>query len=189
MVERLIKTAMKKPNIKGTLPPFVNAKLLIDELEEHFGFLQWGSKRIIFPLAIFYIVAGLIFGEHILGSLLMALVIFLYTNFLPDLDTFFPYNNNKKNEVSSTKKRIALFFAPAVIYYLLSRKLTPWDLGKDKPFHNARAMLEFSIFLFVLGVFLYFSWLKAFFFMLFGLCGYFVHLVIDKKITVLKIKR
>lgn len=187
MVKRLIKEAIKKSAVKEVLPSFVNAKLVLDELEEHGGFIRWGAKRIILPLAIFYILIGLVFGEHVLGSLLMGLVVFLYSNFLPDLDTFFPHNDNKKNEVSAVKKRIALFFAPAVVYYILSRKLTHWDLGKDKPFHNSRALLEFSAFLFFFGLLLYFSALKALFFMVFGFCGYFMHLTIDNRVSVIKI--
>lgn len=186
MVERLVKEAIKKRGVREVLPPFVNSRLLVKELGEHFGFLKWGSKRIILPLAVFYVGVGLFFGEHVLGSLLMALVVFLYTNFLPDLDAFFPHSAGKKSEVSAFKKRIALFFAPAVIYYILSRKQAPWDLGRDKPFHNVRSLTELSVFLLFAGLLLYFSLLKAFFFMLFGACGFFIHLVIDNRVSLLK---
>jgi len=57
-----------------------------------------------------------------------------------------------------------------------------------KPFHNTRALLEFGIFLLFFGSLLYFSALKAFFFMLFGFSGYCTHLAIDGKIGWIKIK-
>ncbi len=189
MVERLVKNALKKPALKNALPGFINAKLVIDELAEHSGFLGWGFKRIMLPLAIFYVILGFLLGEHVLGSLLMGIIIFLYANFLPDLDTFFQFTNNKNNEVGTAKKRIALFLAPLVIYYILSRRQKGWGLGKDKPFHNVRALLEFSVFLMILGSILYFSFLKAFFFMIFGFSGYCTHLLIDGKISWIKIKR
>ncbi|MDO8634023.1 MAG: hypothetical protein Q7K34_01890, partial [archaeon] len=188
MVRRLVKNALKKPTLKNALPPFINAKLVVDELAEHSGFIRWSFKRIILPLAIFYVAAGFLLGEHVLGSLLMGIVVFLYANFLPDLDTFFPHANDKSNKVSAVRKRIALFFAPLIIYYILSGKQKSWDLGKDKPFHNTRALLEFSVFLFILGSLLYFSFLKAFFFTLFGFCGYCIHLIIDGRIIIIKLK-
>lgn len=189
MVERLVKRTLKKPNLKNALPYFINAKLIVDELAEHSGFIAWGFKRILLPLAIFYVVAGFLLGEHVLGSLLMGIVVFLYANFLPDLDAFFQHPSDKNKEVSAVRKRIALFFAPIIIYYILSKGQKHWDLGKDKPFHNTRALLEFSWFLFFFGTLLYFSFLKAFFFMLFGFCGYCIHLIIDDKISIIKIKR
>ena len=189
MVRRLVKNALKKPALKNALPHFINAKLVVDELTEHSGFMKWSFKRIILPLTVFYVVAGFLLGEHVLGSLLMGIVVFLYANFLPDLDTFFPHSNDKSNKVSVVRKRIALFFAPVLIYYILSEGHKPWDLGKNKPFHNTRSLLEFSCFLFFFGSLLYFSFLKAFFFMLFGFCGYCIHLIIDGKINIIKIKR
>lgn len=190
MVRRLVKDVLKKPALKNALPGFINARLVVDELAEHSGFLGWGFKRIVLPLAAFYVVVGFFLGEHVLGSLLMGIVVFLYANFLPDLDTFFRFTNNKNNEVGAVKKRIALFLTPLLIYYILSRRgQKNWDLGKDKPFHNRRALLEFSVFLLFFGSLLYFSLLKAFFFMLFGFCGYCVHLIIDEKINWIKIKK
>lgn len=189
MVRRLVKNALKKPALKNALPHFINAKLVVDEIAEHSGFIKWSLKRIVLPLTAFYVAAGFLLGEHVLGSLLMGIVVFFYANFLPDLDAFFSHTNDKNNEVSAVRKRIALFFAPLVIYYILSGKQKSWDLGKNKPFHNTRALLEFSGFLFFFGIVLYFSFLKAFFFMLFGFCGYCIHLIIDEKISVIKIKR
>src|SRR3989344_829232 len=189
MVERLVKNALKKPALKNALPGFINAKLVVDELAEHSSFLGWGFKRIVLPLAVFYVIIGFLLGEHVLGSLLMGIVIFLYANFLPDLDAFFQFTNDKNNEVGMVKKRIALFLAPLVIYYILSRRQKGWDLGKDKPFHNVGALLEFSVFLLIFGSLLYFSFLKAFFFMVFGFSGYCTHLLIDEKISGIKIKR
>ena len=80
------------------------------------------------------------------------------------------------------KKRITLFFAPVIIYYLLSRKARPWDLGSSKPFHSRKALLEFTAFLFAFGFILYFSILNAIFFALFGFLGFLMHLIVDDQL-------
>ena len=64
------------------------------------------------------------------------------------------------------------------------KKSKQWDLGLKKLFHNKKAMLEFSIFLFVFGFILYFSTLKAFFFSLFGLLGFLTHLLVDNQLNI-----
>ena len=181
MVKKLIKAAMKKSNAEKFLPRIAVPEKIIDEVSEHFGTVRWGLKRIILPLAAFYVIVGFVLGEHVLGALFTGLVVFLYASFLPDLDAFFP-NSSKRAKVSGTKKRIALFFTPIVIYYILSKKTKQWNLGSEKPFHNKKAMLEFTFFLFALGLILYFSVLKAFFLALFGFLGFLTHLIADNRL-------
>jgi len=180
MVKKIISRAMKKSNAESFLPKFANAKKVIEEIAEHFNFLKWAGRRIILPVAVFYVLAGLFFQEHVLGALFTSFLVFLYSNFLPDLDSFFSHAEGKK--ANAVEKRLVLFFAPVYIYYLLSRKIKPLSLGSSKPFHNKKAMLEFTIFLFVFGAIIYFSLLKAFFLALFGLLGFLTHLTVDKQL-------
>jgi len=190
MMDRLIEKALKKGRVKSFLPNFASGKKILEEAAEHFGFVQWGTKRIVLPLAVFYLIVGFFLQEHVLGSLLLAFLVFLYANFLPDLDAFFSGRGGKNiRKTGKFEKRIALFFAPLVIYYLLSRKLKQWDLGSEKPFHSKRALFEFSFFLFLFGLLLYFSLLKAFFLMLFGFLGFLTHLAVDEVIIFPKIKK
>ncbi len=183
MVETVIKAAMKKSNAEKFLPVMAGPEKIIDEISEHFGVVKWSLKRILLPLAIFYVVIGFILQEHVLGELFTAFLIFLYASFLPDLDSFFLPNSKNSKKAGRLEKRIALFFAPLVIYYTLSQKSKLLDMGSEKPFHNKRAMFEFAVFLFVFGLMLYFSPFKAFFFALFGFLGFLTHLIVDKQLN------
>ncbi|MDO8647638.1 MAG: hypothetical protein Q7R70_04440 [Candidatus Diapherotrites archaeon] len=182
MVKTILKKTLKKSKASSFLPKFANADKAIEEISEHFGTVKWSLKRIILPLAVFYILVGVFFQEHILGALFAALMVFLYTNFLPDLDAFFQHGKGGK-KANWFEKRIALFFTPLMIYYILSEKARPLDLGENKPFHNRRALVEFTIFLFAFGLIIYFSPIKAAFLALFGFLGFFTHLVVDKQMA------
>jgi len=183
MERKLLKKALKKSKASSFLPDFANADKVIEEFSEHFAFVKWSLKRIVLPLAVFYIVAGFFFQEHVLGALVTALLVFFYSNFLPDLDAFFRQGQGGK-KANWLEKRIALFFAPLAIYYILSEKKRPLELESQKPFHNRRALIEYSIFLFAFGLLIYFSALKAFFFALFGFLGFLIHLIVDKRIRI-----
>lgn len=178
----MITKTIKKSNAKRFLPKLTNSEKIIGEVVEHFNFIKWSMKRIVLPLIIFYFIAGLFFGEHVISAAFTALVVFFYATFLPDLDAFFPGVRGKNRTANSLEKRLALFFTPIVIYYMLSRKAKPLSLGHDKAFHNKRSLAEFSAFLFVFGLVLYFSVLKAFFLALFGFLGFLTHLLVDKQL-------
>jgi hypothetical protein len=174
---------MTKSNASNFLPKIASTKKVIEEINEHFGFLKWGLKRVFLPIAVFYVLIGFFLQEYVLGALFTALIVYLYANFLPDFDAFFPHNSKiESKKASKIGKQITLFFAPIMIYYILSKKTMPLDLGSKKAFHNKRALIEFTIFLFAFGLILYFSLLKAFFFALFGFLGYLTHLIVDKEI-------
>ena len=52
--------------ISKKIPSYVNFQKVEDEIKEHFGFLRWAFKRIILPITVAYILAGIFFfGEHI----------------------------------------------------------------------------------------------------------------------------
>jgi hypothetical protein len=188
MVRKLIKKALKESDANNFLPRFASAGKIIEEIQEHFGFLKWSAKRILIPLAVLYLIMGIVFQEQVIGSLVFASIIFFYTNFLPDMDSFFPHGKKDSKKAGRIERRLALFFAPFVIYYMLSRKQKPLDLGQNKAFHNKRALIELTIFLFILGLILYFSLLKASFLALFGALGFLTHLTVDG-IVLAKIKK
>ncbi|MFA6064211.1 MAG: hypothetical protein WCW44_02325 [archaeon] len=179
MVKRILNNALKESNAFESLPVFASAEKVIDEIKEHFGLLKWSLKRVLFPIAIFYILVGFVLQEHVLGSLALALLVFLYTNFLPDLDAFFSQDKRDSIKANWTLRRLSLYFTPAVIYYVLSKKTRPIYLGSSKPFHNTNSLIEITIFLFLAGLVLHFSLLKAVFLALFGLTGYATHLFVD----------
>jgi len=179
-VRKIIGRALEKSKASLHLPSFAGPEKVVEEIAEHFSFLLWTGKRIVIPLCLLYIVTGFFLNEHVLGALLTSSLVFLYANFLPDFDAF--YSKPSTRKATWLEKRLALFFAPIVIYYLLSNKIAPFDMGSQKAFHSTNAMLEFSLFLFLAGLVLYFSVLKAFFFAVFGLLGYATHLFVDRRI-------
>jgi len=183
MVKNILKKTLKKSKASNFLPRFANTDKIIEEISEHFGTVKWSFKRIILPLAVFYVIVGFFFQEHILGALFTSLLIFFYANFLPDLDAFFQHGKEGK-KASWIEKRLALFFTPIMIYYILSEKSKPLDLGKNKPFHNTAAMFEFTFFLLIFGLLVYLSPVKAVFLALFGFLGFFTHLIVDKQIRI-----
>ena len=72
--------------VLGVLHPYGNFKKFEEEVKEHFGFIGFMFKRIILPLLILYLILGLIFNLNVFGSIFISLLIFVYSNFLPDLD-------------------------------------------------------------------------------------------------------
>lgn len=183
MVKSILKKTLKKSNASGFLPKYASADKVVEEIKEHFGTVKWSFKRIILPLAIFYILVGFFFQEHVLGALFTALLVFLYANFLPDLDAFFQHGKGGK-KASWIEKRLALFLTPLMIYYILSEKAKVLDLGKNKPFHNKQALLEFTVLLFLFGLMIYFSVINAVFLALFGFLGFLTHLIVDKQVRI-----
>ncbi|MFA6268507.1 MAG: hypothetical protein WCW13_05205 [archaeon] len=179
MEKKLIKKALQESNASSFLPIFASPEKIIDEIKEHMGLLKWSTKRVLIPLAVLYIIMGFIFQEYVLGSLALAAIVFLYTNFLPDLDSFFANKSSIAKKATQLDKIIALCFAPVLIYYTLSKKNPPLNLGSDKAFHNKKALIGLTIFLFIIGIIIYMSLLKAFFLALFGFLGFFTHLTVD----------
>src|SRR3989344_1846857 len=165
------------------IPSYVDFRKMEEEIKEHFTFLKWTFKRIILPLAIFYILAGIFFFKiNVLGSLVIALLIFLYSNFLPDID-FLMKETKDKNLVSKWYEKYSLlFFAPIIMYYILDGRKKPIYTLKGKYFHNFRTVLIYGVFLFVLGAILWQENIKMIILPLFGMLGFSFHLMVDGRI-------
>ncbi len=159
-----------------------NPEKLLSEIFEHSHAVLWALKMVFIPLAIFYFVLGLFLNEYVLGSIFLSLIIFLYSNFLPDTDTFISADflkNAASRPIRKFERYKILIIAPIYIYYVLSEKIVPTKFNEIKPFHNLRCLVVWSIFLLFIGVMLYASLFTAFFIMLFAASGYFIHLFID----------
>jgi len=165
------------------IPSYVEFKKMEEEIKEHFTFLKWTFKRIILPLAIFYAIAGIFFFEiNVLGSLVIALLIFLYSNFLPDIDFLMKEAKDKKLVSKWYEKYSLLFFAPIIMYYILDGRKKPIYTLKGKYFHNFRTVLIYGVFLFVLGAILWQENIKMIILPLFGMLGFSFHLMVDGRI-------
>jgi hypothetical protein len=161
------------------IPHNGNFQKVEQEAREHLGFLATAIKRIIIPLIVFYIVAGLFLDLNVFGSLLMSLSVILYSNFIPDIDFFIRKTDREVKESLWYEKYFWLFFAPLVLYYVLIGKAKPVYSGESRCFHNIRSALIYGIFLLILGHIFWNENIKIIMFVLFGLVGYLFHLTVD----------
>jgi len=169
--------------ISKKIPSYVNFQKIEEEIKEHFGFLKWAFKRIVLPIVVAYILAGIfLFKTNVLGSLVIALIVFLYSNFLPDTD-FLMKEKNSNIESKWYEKYALLFFAPVIIYYILDGRKKPFYTKKGKFFHNYKTVLIWGIFLFILGSILWQEPIKMAILPIFGMLGFSFHLIIDGRIN------
>lgn len=165
------------------IPSYVDFKKIEDEIKEHFNFLKWAFKRIILPIALFYIIMGIFFFKiNVLGSLVLALLVFLYSNFLPDIDFLMKETKNKKLKSKWYERYSLLFFAPVIIYYILDGKKKPLYTTRRKSFHNYKTVVTYGIFLFIIGTILWQDNIKMLILPLFGMLGFSFHLIVDERI-------
>ncbi len=153
------------------------------ELKEHFNFIDWAFKRIILPILIFYIGASLILKTNIFGPIFTFLIIFLYSNFLPDIDFLIRKTSNKKTESLWYDRYFFLFFAPIVIYYIIGGRAKPLYSTKERSFHNLKTAFIYGIFLFILGTIFWQETHTRITLPILGMLGFILHLAVDKKIA------
>jgi len=161
------------------LPSSGNFEKVEQEAKEHFGFLATTIKRLVIPLALFYIVIGLVMGLNVFGSLLICMLVFLYSNFIPDIDFLINKTERKVKEALWYEKYFWLLFAPVIIYYVFVGKAKPIYSSKYRCFHNLKSAVIYGIFLFLIGSILWDEQIKAIMLALFGLIGYVLHLTVD----------
>jgi hypothetical protein len=128
-----------------------------------------------------------VFKENVMDSMLWGLLIFLYSNFLPDLPSI--YRRKKKNgetkDLAWYKKYSLLLFAPLLIWAFYSGIRLSWRTTDT--FHNFKSLTVFGVFLFLWGLFAFGDLpisvgdiTKIVSLPLYGLIGYLTHLKVDK---------
>lgn len=170
--------------VSGSLPSYQDFKKMKDEIGEHFGFIGWAFKRIIVPLMVFYLAAGLLLGINTFGSLFVSLLVFLYSNFLPDTD--FLIRKSENNESRWHERYSLLFFAPVFIYYVIAGRARPLYAKKVRCFHNPKAMFLYGGFLLIFGLLLWVDILKSSMLAVFGMLGFAFHLAVDHELKINK---
>lgn len=152
-----------------------------NEFAEHAALMKWVGLRILVPVAIFYVLAGLVFFKvHLLGSLFLGSLFFIYSNFLPDLDSLISVTKNKELSSRWIEKYALLSLAPVFIYYAVSGQARPIYSGKPKEFHNGDSLTVYVIFLFLVGMLFWSDPLQRTILPVFGGLGYATHLAVDK---------
>ncbi|MEM2888182.1 MAG: hypothetical protein QXR42_01720 [Candidatus Bathyarchaeia archaeon] len=169
----------------------VNSRLRVwymkKETVEHLRMLSKVFKFIILPMVILYGFALFYyFGENPINSLVWNVLIFLYSNFLPDLPSAY-INRKNKGEIEPIKwhkKYALLLFAPVFIWLLFSGVFLRWRTTET--FHNFRSLTVYSLFLIGLGFVIFGNFPlsignlpKILSLSLFGSLGYLTHLKVD----------
>lgn len=168
------------------LPPFASFNKVKDEVLEHYFLLRIMWKRFLLPLIIFYLVLSFVLDTYALGSLVLSLLIFVYSNFLPDLDIFIKKPDGTERESLWYEKYFLLLFAPVFVYYVFTGDAHPLYSSKHRPFHNLESAVIWLVFLYFVGSVL---WpdvaLKRIMFAVFGFSGYLFTLMVDGVVRLL----
>lgn len=163
------------------IPPYCKFKKMESEMKEHFNFIGWMFKRILVPLIVFYVVMSLILNIDIFGSLFLSLLIFIYSNFLPDTDFLIKKTKHGGKDSLWYEKYSLLFFAPVIMYYIIAGRARPLYSTEDRYFHNLKTVAIYGIFLFVVGCIFWTDALKRLMLPVFGMLGFIFHLMVDRE--------
>jgi len=170
----------------------VNSRLRVwymkQETMEHFHSLSKVFKWLIIPASLFYAFAIFYyFGENPLNSLIWNNIIFLYSNFLPDLPSSYinRKNSHETEQMSPYKKYSLLLFAPIFVWLLFSGTYLKWKTTET--FHNFKSSAVYAVFLIAFGFFVFGDFPisignipKILSLPIYGLTGYLTHLKVDK---------
>jgi len=168
-------------NVNSTIRsgfPFFRMK---EETSEHLQMLFKIFKYVILPASLLYtFISFLLLRENTLDSMVLGILVFAYTNFLPDLPSAF---RKKKGDVKTGslhwfKKYALLLFAPIFIWLLFSDVGIIWKTTDT--FHNFKSLIIFAAFLALLGFIAFGGLIEPLSFSLYGAIGYLAHLKVDK---------
>lgn len=157
------------------------------ETSEHFRLMIRVFKGIILPLSLFYVyVAVFILGVNPIDSMLGGFVVFLYSNFLPDLPAIFCKQKALEHNrpLPWYKTYALLVLAPLFAWLTFSNISIPWKTTES--FHNFKSLSIYTLFLMLCGLLvlgdLPFSLgdvTESLFLAVYGLLGYLTHLKVD----------
>lgn len=146
-------------------------------------------KWVIVPVSLIYVVADLYFFEqNALDSMLWGQLVFLYSNFVPDLPSIFRTETltGQLADLHWWQKCAVLYGAPIFICALFSGLRLNWKTTET--FHNFRSLAAYVAFLLVLG-FLTFGdfaispgeFTEILSVPFYGAIGYLTHLKVDEQ--------
>ncbi len=158
------------------------------ETSEHIHSLIIVFKWIVLPASLIYVCSVFyFFKENALDSMFWGILIFIYSNFLPDLPSI--YRRQKNDETTKDlpwyMKYALLLFAPLLIWVLFSGTRFKWKTTET--FHNFKSLAIYGAFLLILGFFAFVkipisigNLTKILSFPSYGMIGYLTHLKADK---------
>jgi hypothetical protein len=189
-VYRLVFGYFKKVNHK------VKAKISLWfmklETFEHVHMLTRVFKWIVFPANVIYGSVMLIFlRQNALGSIILASLLFFYSNFVPDLPAIFrkkvyhDIRDTFHKELPKYKTYVLLLVTPVFIILLFCGKKIKWETTET--FHNFKSLTMYVIFMFSVGFLVLITFpftvrttIEVLWVPLFALLGYLTHLKVDE---------
>jgi len=179
-------------NFFRSLNRLVESKLRVwyirKETSEHLRFLTKAFKWVVLPATLFHVCTAIyFFGENPLDSVSLGVLVFLYSNFLPDLPS--AYTDRKDNGTTKPlpwyKKYPLLLFAPIFIWLLYSGVHLRWKTTET--FHNFKSLTIYALFLVLCGLLAFGDppisigdIAEVISLPLYGIAGYLAHLKVDK---------
>jgi hypothetical protein len=149
------------------------------ELNEHGKLMKWVAKHILIPLAIIYLILGFIIQKRVVDSLFLGFLIFIYSGFVPDLDSLLIVAKNKLEKPDVIEKLALLLLGPVFVYYAISGEAKPIHAKKKKEFHSVEYLAIYCLFLLIIGMVFYGNLLEIISLPIFGGLGYATHLTLD----------
>jgi len=145
-------------------------------------------KWMVLPASLLYVLADFyFFGENALGSMLWGVLLFFYSNFLPDIPSIYRKKENSEGaeDLPWYKKYILLLFAPLLVWILFSGIRLRWKTRET--FHDFESLTVYGAFLLILGFFAFVKFpmsignvTEILSLPFYGVIGYLTHLKVDK---------
>lgn len=168
-------------SLNGHVDTNLTRRYIEQETAAHFQLLVMIFKWLVFPASVLYIFVGFWYlGVNAIDSAFWGLLLFVYSNFLPDLPAVFcRYQNSQYQQALSGYTRYALLlFTPLFVWLVFSRIPIPWR--SVDTFHNVKAAALYTLCLLGMGMFIFGGGFEACAFPLYGIAGYLTHLRVDQ---------
>ena len=162
------------------------------ETRQHVDLLIKVFKWVVLPASLLYVCADFyFFGQNALDSMFLGILIFVYSNFLPDLPSIYRrrkiYHDLRvtTEDLPWYKKYVLLLFAPLFIGAFFLGIQLRWKTTET--FHNFKSLAIYVVFLLLLGFFTFGVFpisigeiTEILSLSFYGMIGYLTHLKVDK---------
>ncbi|MCW4022886.1 MAG: hypothetical protein ACOWW1_09325 [archaeon] len=161
------------------------------ETFEHVHLLTKVFRWIVLPLSLIHLFLGyFLFGQNFLDTIIIGVVLFFYSNFVPDLPAIFRqkiYGDKRDTlyeKLSSYKTYALLLFAPFFILLVFGGAKIKWKTTET--FHNFKSLAIYGTFLFIISLLVLFIFptsiggiIETVCVPLYAILGYLTHLKVD----------
>jgi hypothetical protein len=161
------------------------------ETFQHLYLLTRVFKWVVLPASLLYVCLDFyLLGQNALDSMFLGILIFVYSNFLPDLPSIYRRRMIYGDTGATTKglswyrKYALLLFAPLFIAAIFLGIRLKWKTSET--FHNLKSLAVYGAFLLTLGVFAFGEFpmsigdiTEVISLPIYGLAGYLTHLKVD----------